>query len=126
MIRENRNDIVYAIEVEGEACGGIGLHRMRDVYRFNAEIGYWLSEQHWGKGIVTEAVKLMVDYGFSNQSFTRIYAGIFSNNKASMRVLEKCEFRQEAVFTKSVKKDEKFLNEHIFSVLKEDWQKNMK
>lgn len=123
MVLEGK-DIVYTIEVEGEACGGIGLHRMKDVYRFNAEIGYWLSEQHWGKGIVTEAVKLMVDEGFTREPFTRIYAGVFSNNKASMRVLEKCGFRQEAVFTRSVKKEGVYLDEHIYSILKENW-KNM-
>lgn len=123
MVMENKKDVIYAIEVNGEACGGIGLHAGVDVYRFNAEIGYWLSEQHWGKGIVTESVQLMVKLGFENYSWTRMYAGIFSSNLASMKVLEKCGFNQEAAFKKSVKKQGVYLDEYIFSLLKEDWQK---
>lgn len=121
MVMENKKDLIYAIEVEDEACGGIGLHGGQDVYRFNAEIGYWLSEQHWGKGIITEAVRLMVKLGFEKYSWTRIYAGIFSPNVASMKVLEKCGFKQEAAFKKSVKKRGVYLDEHVFSILREDW-----
>ena len=50
MVGENRDDIILALEVDGEAAGGIGLHGLKDVYRYNGEIGYWLSEDHWGKG----------------------------------------------------------------------------
>lgn len=122
MVMNNKKDLIFAIEVNGEACGGIGLHGMSDVYRYNAEIGYWLSEKHWGKGITTEATRLLVALGFEKYSWTRIYAGIFSANTASMRVLEKCGFRKEAVFTRSVKKRGVFLDEHVYSILKEDWE----
>ncbi len=122
MVRENKKDLIYAIEVEGEAAGGIGLHGKEDVYRYNAEIGYWLAEKYWGRGIVTEAVRLLLGHGFGNYPWTRIYAGIFSNNVASMRVLEKCGFSREAVLKRSVKKQGAYLDEHVFSILKEDWK----
>ncbi|MDA3822043.1 MAG: GNAT family protein [Bacteroidales bacterium] len=122
MVMGNKKDVIYAIEVDGEACGGIGLHGGKDVYRFNAEVGYWLSEQHWGKGITTEAVGLLVKLGFEKYSWTRIYAGVFSTNLASMKVLEKCGFKLEAVFRKSVKKRGAYLDEFVYSMLKEDWE----
>lgn len=118
MVMENEKDLIYAIEVEGEAAGGIGLHGGKDVYRFNAEIGYWLSEKHWGKGILSEAVGLLVKEGFENYDWIRIYAGVFGNNPASMRVLEKNGFKEEAVFRKSVKKRGVFLDEHIWAISK--------
>lgn len=123
MVQENQKDLVYAIEIDGEACGGIGLHAGKDVYRFNAEIGYWLSEKYWGKGVVTEAVELLVQHGFEHYPWTRIFAGVFSNNPASMRVLAKCGFCREAIFKKSVKKRGKYLDEHVYSILKEDRKK---
>jgi RimJ/RimL family protein N-acetyltransferase len=124
MVMENKQDVILAVDVDGEACGGIGLHGGKDVYRFNAEIGYWLSEKHWGKGITTEAVKILVDYGFTHRKWIRIHAGIFSTNPASMKVLEKCGFNREAIFRKSVKKDGKLLDEHVYSILKENWSAN--
>ncbi len=122
MVINNKKDLVYAIEIDKEACGGIGLHAGKDVYRYNAEIGYWLSEHHWGKGTVSEAVALLVRHGFEHYSWTRIFAGVFSNNPASMRVLEKCGFRREAVLKKSVKKRGIYLDEQVYSILKEDWE----
>jgi RimJ/RimL family protein N-acetyltransferase len=123
MVKENKKDPIFAIEIEGEACGGIGLHGGQDVYRFNAEIGYWLSEQYWGKGIVSEAVRIVIRYGFDHYPWTRIYAGVFSNNPASMKVLEKAGFLREAIFKKSVKKRGSYLDEHVYSILKDDWKK---
>jgi len=123
MVLKNKKDLIYAVEVDGEAAGGIGLHGKEDVYRYNAEIGYWLAEKHWGRGIITEAVALLVDQGFSHYSWTRIYAGIFSNNIASMKVLQKCGFKPEAILKHSVKKRGAYLDEHIYALLKEDWKK---
>lgn len=123
MIMKNEKDLIFAIEIDGEACGGIGLHGGKDVYRYNAEIGYWLSEVHWGKGIMTEAVKLLVDLGFQKYHWLRIYAGIFSTNPASMKVLKKSGFKHEAFIHKSVKKRGVFLDEHVYSLLREDWLK---
>ena len=122
MVLENKKDLILAVDIGGEAVGGIGLHGKEDVYRFNAEIGYWLSEKYWGRGIMSEAVRLLVDYGFENYSWTRIYAGVFSNNEGSMRVLINNDFTEEAVLRKSVKKNGNYLDEHIFSLRKENWK----
>lgn len=83
---------IYAIDINGVACGGIGLHPQEDIHRKNAELGYWLAEPFWGKGIMTEAVKLMIDYGFKNIDIDRIYAIPFGSNIGSQKVLEKLGF----------------------------------
>jgi RimJ/RimL family protein N-acetyltransferase len=105
------SSFILAIEYNGEYVGNIGLHKGTDVYRKSAEIGYFLGEPYWGKGIMTRAVQLICDYGFANLGIVRIHAGIFSFNPASMRVLEKCGFKREAVFEKAVFKLGKFYDE---------------
>lgn len=109
----NRN-LFLAIEVKGEACGGIGIHPLEDVYRRTAEIGYWLAEPYWGRGIVTEAVRAIVLVAFDRYDLVRIQAGIFSNNPASMRVLEKCGFVREAVHRNAVTKNGVTMDEVMF------------
>jgi [ribosomal protein S5]-alanine N-acetyltransferase len=121
MVGENQEDVILAIEVKGEASGGIGLHGLKDVYRYNAEIGYWLSESFWGKGIMTEAVAAMVIHAFTHTSWLRLFACIFENNPASMKVLEKNGFKPEAIHRKAVMKGGKLLDEHLFSLLKDQW-----
>ena len=123
MAGDNAEDVILAIEVEGEAAGGIGLHRLKDVYRYNGEIGYWLSENHWGKGIMSEAVGAMVDYAFSRTELLRLFACIFENNPTSMRVLAKNGFALEAVHRKAVMKEGQLMDEHLYSLLKEQWTK---
>lgn len=109
---------VFAIEYNGEYTGNIGLHPGEDVYRRSAEIGYFLGESYWGKGIMTKAVKQMVEYGFSNLNIVRIYTGVFEYNKASQRVLEKCGFKKEAVFEKAIFKNNQLWNEVRYVILK--------
>lgn len=123
MVGENREDVILAIEISGEAAGGIGLHGLKDVYRYNCEIGYWLSEKHWGKGIMSEAVAAMVNYSFTRTRWLRLFASIYENNPASMRVLEKSGFKHEAVHRKAVMKEGKLMDEHLYALLKEEWQK---
>lgn len=118
---ENQDNTILALEVNGEAVGGIGLHGLKDVYRYNAEVGYWLSEKYWGKGLMSDAVSVMVDYAFTRKSWLRIFATIFEHNLSSMRVLEKCGFKKEAIHRKAVMKEGQLLDEHLFSLLKEDW-----
>ena len=106
---------ILAIEVNGEAAGAIGLHPQNDVYRKNAELGYWLAEQYWGKGIVTQAIIQMVDYGFKNWDITRIYARPFGYNIASQRALEKAGFVLEAKLEKTIFKNDEFHDEMIYA-----------
>lgn len=121
MVEGNMDDIILAIEVGGEAAGGIGLHGLKDVYRYNCEIGYWLSEIHWGKGIMSGAVGAMVGHAFKRTRWLRLFASIFENNPSSMRVLEKNGFTREAIHRKAVMKGGRLLDEHLFALLKEDW-----
>jgi len=108
----------FAIEVDGEAVGAIGLHPKRDVYRKSAGIGYWLGESYWGRGIITEAVKALTGYAFSHFDLHRLYAGVFEWNHASMRVLEKAGYTFEARLRKGVTKDGKTIDELIYAFLR--------
>lgn len=121
MVGGNKEDIILAIEVNGEAAGGIGLHGLKDVYRYNCEIGYWLSEVHWGTGIMSDAVGVMVEYAFGQTHWLRLFASIYDFNHSSMRVLEKNGFRREAIHKKAVMKEGKLVDEHLFALLKEVW-----
>jgi len=106
--------LVLAVEYNGEYVGNIGLHKGTDVYRKSAEIGYFLGEPYWNLGIMTKAVKLICDYGFKTMDIVRIHAGIFEFNPASMRVLEKCGFKREAIREKAVFKQGKVWNEMVY------------
>ena len=121
MVGDNKDDVILAIEINGEACGGIGLHGLKDVYRYNGEIGYWLSETHWGKGIVSEAVAAMVKHAFTQTPWLRLFACIFENNPSSMRVLEKNGFKLEAIHIKAVMKEGVLMDEHLYALLKDQW-----
>jgi RimJ/RimL family protein N-acetyltransferase len=108
-------NLLLAIVFEGEAVGGIGAIFKDDVYRLNAEIGYWLSEQFWGRGLVTESVTLLTEHVFLNYpDIRRIYADVFSFNPASERVLIKCGFHLEAVHKNAVIKNGQIADEHRF------------
>jgi [ribosomal protein S5]-alanine N-acetyltransferase len=107
---------IKTIEINEEAAGGIGIHLQEDVYCKNAELGYWLAEPYWSKGIMTEAIKQMVDYGFQTFDISRIYARPFSSNIASQKVLEKAGFIKEAVLKNAFYKNGKYLDELIYSI----------
>lgn len=109
-----------AIVVDGNAVGGIGIQPGRDIHKRNAEIGYWIGEEYWGKGIVSKAVKWMVDYTFKNFNVVRIYASTFNSNIASQKVLEKAGFTREAILKKALFKNNFLLDEYHYSLLKKD------
>jgi len=94
--------------------GTISLDRDEDVYKHTAEIGYWIGEPYWGKGIVTTAVELITDYGFDQLKLKRIHTGIYEYNKASIRILEKCGYKFEGIFEKNVFKDGEFYDEYRY------------
>jgi RimJ/RimL family protein N-acetyltransferase len=109
---------VFAIVVEGVACGSIGIFPQSDVHRKNAEMGYWLAEEYWGRGIITEAVRQTVEYGFKTFEINRIFARPFGTNLASQRVLEKSGFTLEAMFEKALFKNGQLLDELIYAIRK--------
>ena len=110
--------INMAIEADGKLAGGIGLILNGDVYIKSAEIGYWLGEQYWGKGIATEAVRQMTEYAFYYFDLVRLYAEVFETNKASMRVLEKNGYYLEGVRRKAVFKNDVLMDDYIWVKLK--------
>jgi ribosomal-protein-alanine N-acetyltransferase len=107
-------NLFLAIEIGGEAVGGIGIHPLDDVRRRSADIGYWLSESFWGQGIVTDAVSSLVPVAFERYDIVRLQAGIFSNNPGSMRVLEKCGFIREAVHKHAIWKNGNLVHEVMY------------
>ena len=111
-----------AITVDDRMIGGIGLVLKDDIYCKNAEIGYFLGERYWGKGITTEAIRQFVAYIFNTFEVTRLFASTFDYNRASQRVLEKNGFVLEGKFRKSIYKNGRYLDEHVYSLLKEDYK----
>lgn len=107
----------FAIEVNGEAVGVIGIVLNSDIHRISAEIGYWLGESFWGKGIMTEAVRAFVEYAFQTYKIHRIFAGVFSFNEASAKVLEKAGFVHECTHKEAIIKNGKIADELIYAKL---------
>jgi RimJ/RimL family protein N-acetyltransferase len=114
----SNNDPVknFVIEINGEAAGAIGITPDEDVYRLNAEIGYWLGEEHWGKGIMTDVIKDTVKYTFENLGIKRIYATPFATTIGSIKALEKAGFIKEATIKNGVIKNNKILDYYIYSI----------
>jgi [ribosomal protein S5]-alanine N-acetyltransferase len=110
---------LFAIEYDGVYVGNIGLNIRDDVYRLSAEIGYFIGEPYWNKGITTRAVNLMCVYGFNELELIRIDTGVFDYNLPSQRVLEKCGFVKEAVFKHSVIKNGKICDEVRYAKIME-------
>lgn len=119
-IRENGQQCLFAIDIGGEAVGGIGLTLQNDVNRKSAEIGYWLAESFWGKGIATEAIRRMVDFAFRHFELVRIFAVPFAHNTASRRALEKAGFRYEGTLRDSVYKNGIIFDSCIYGILRRE------
>jgi RimJ/RimL family protein N-acetyltransferase len=107
---------VFAIDIDGLAVGSIGVFPQEDIHRLNAEMGYWLAEPYWGKGIVTRAVLQMVEYAFRTFPVERIFARPFGSNVASQRVLEKAGFVQEGRFEKVLIKNGVMEDELFYAI----------
>lgn len=109
----------FAIVVDGAAVGGIGLVMQTDIYHRSAEIGYWLGEEFWGRGIVSEAARAVTEWAFANFDICRIYAGVLEWNPASMRVLEKAGFQFEARLCQAVTKEGRTMDDFIYAVVRD-------
>lgn len=117
------SNLYFAIEVNGNLAGSIGVAFKEDVYRKNAEIGYYLSKAYRGKGIMTNSIKVIVDFIFNNFDIIRIFAEPFANNIASRKVLENSGFCCEALLKSYIVKQNLILDGCIYSLLKENWNK---
>ena len=107
--------VTFGIYYKMELCGVIGLVLKTDVYRLTAELGYWVGEPYWGKGIATKAISLITSYGFNKLSLVRISANVFDHNQASMRVLEKNGFEKDAILKKRAIKNDQIIDLHVYS-----------
>jgi len=112
---ENTPTRLFAIDVNGQAVGSIGIYPQSDIHAKNAEMGYMLSQVYWGQGIMTEAVRQLVEYAFQTFDITRIFARPFGTNKSSQRVLEKSGFALEARFEKTLFKHGEFIDELVYA-----------
>ena len=118
MFAKDKPAKVFAIEVNGNAVGSIGIFPQTDIHEKNAEMGYWLAEEYWGKGIMLKAIQEIVDYGFQTFDIIRIFARPFSTNLKSQRVLEKAGFVCEARLKNALFKNGEFIDELIYVKLK--------
>ncbi len=109
----------FAIEIDGEPGGGIGVILQEDVNRCSAEIGYWLGEAFWGRGIVTEAVRAFTPWAWDAYGIGRLYAKVFAWNTASSRVLEKAGYSLEGRLRRAAIKQGEVVDELLYAAVRE-------
>ena len=117
-ITQQASPTVWAIEVAGEAVGGVGIELHTDVERVSAEIGYWLGETFWNRGIATDALQAVTKEAFKQFEITRLYAVPFADHAASVRVLEKAGYVREGRLRQSAIKDGKIRDQLLFAAYK--------
>jgi RimJ/RimL family protein N-acetyltransferase len=110
----------FAIIVDEKVAGSIGAFRQANIHRRSAEMGYYIGEDYWGKGICTEAVRLACQHVFENSDIIRIYAEPFAYNSASCRVLEKAGFQFEGTLRSNAVKNGKIIDMRMYSIIKPD------
>lgn len=107
----------WAIDIDGQAVGGVGLELGEGVFSHSANFGYWLAEPFWGRGVATAAVQMVAPLAISRFGLSRLEAGVFAWNPASMRVLEKSGFVREGVSRASVYKDGEVIDRVIYAMV---------
>ena len=121
MLSADENEtFAFAIIVDDMVIGSIGIFRQDNIHRQTAELGYYIAEEYWGKGIMAEAVKQICEYVFGNSDIIRIYAEPFAYNIASCRVLEKAGFQYEGTLRSNAVKNGKVIDMKMYSLLKEE------
>ena len=116
--RTEQPESAFAIVVDDEAVGAIGFEHRGDIWRRSVELGYWLAQPYWGRGITTQAVRAMTDWAFDTWAINRIWAGVFAWNPASARVLEKAGYSYEGRLHLSAVKDGELVDELIYAVVR--------
>ena len=119
MLSANENEtFAFAITLDDKAIGSIGAFRQQNIHRQTAEMGYYIAEEYWGKGIMTDAVKQICEYVFKNSDILRIYAEPFAYNTGSCRVLEKAGFQYEGTLRNNAIKNGKVIDMKMYSLLR--------
>ena len=121
MLSANENEtFAFAVTVDNKVIGSIGVFRQENIHKQTAELGYYVAEEYWGKGIMTKAVKQICEYVFDISDIIRIYAEPFACNRASCRVLEKAGFQYEGTLRSNAIKNGKVLDMKMYSLLKDE------
>lgn len=121
IVNKDKINLRSVIDVNGKFAGMIGAFPQSDVYKFTAELGYWLGEPYWGRGIMTEAIRLKCKQVFEETNINRIFAAVFNYNKASAKTLEKNGFVYEGTARQAIFKDGAFCDELRYGLLKKDF-----
>lgn len=119
LLADENETFAFAIIVDNIAIGSIGIFRQGNIHRRTAELGYYIAEEYWGKGIMTEAVRQICEYVFSKSDIIRIFAEPFTYNIASCRVLEKAGFQYEGTLRRNVLKNGEVIDMKMYSKIKE-------
>jgi RimJ/RimL family protein N-acetyltransferase len=110
----------FVIEAAGEAAGSIGLVLKQDIERIGAELGYWLAEPYWGRGILSEAVPAFTEWAVREFGLLRVEAIVFEWNPASARVLEKAGYVREGTLRRSAVKDGQVIDRWVYAYLADE------
>ena len=119
-VKENEADTRFVVDHQGEAIGEIGFVVQLDVHRYTAEIGYWISQDHWGKGVMTGALNKVIEYAMNEMGLVRIFADVVEYNIGSGKILEKCGFKREGVFRKHICKNDEHFDQHVYGIVRSD------
>lgn len=123
MLSADKNDtFAFAVTVNDEAVGSIGAFRQGNIHFRTAELGYYIAQPFWDKGVGTAAVGLLCSYIFDNTDILRIFAEPFSYNTGSCRILEKNGFKYEGTLRQNALKNGKVLDMKMYSLVKDDWK----
>ncbi len=123
MLSADENEtFAFAIVEDNMAIGSIGVFRQGNIHKRTAELGYYIAEGYWGRGIMSEAVGQICEYVFGNSDIIRIYAEPFADNIASCRVLEKAGFQYEGTLRGNAVKNGKVIDMKMYALLKEEWR----
>lgn len=115
----DKNEVFsFAIVFENKCIGSIGIFRQENIHFKTAELGYYLAEEYWGRGLMTQAVKEICDYVFDNSDILRIFAEPFADNIASQRVLKNNGFNCEGILKKNAYKNGRVVDMKIYAKLK--------
>ena len=117
-VKQQNPRTFFAITADTEVIGSIGLALGEDIHRFSAEMGFWLAEPYWGKGIMTEAVKKLTEFAFERYGLNRIYAEPYTTNPASAKALEKAGYKLEGIMRANVVKNGEILDQYLYARVK--------
>lgn len=118
--KKHETESRFVIATDKEAIGEIGFFVQGDVHRNSAELSFWISEDYWSKGIVTQAVNHIAEYAFRQQGIKRLFSDVIAYNIGSQKVLIKCGFHLEGILRKNIFKNGKYYDQLVYARLDED------